>query len=193
MGVLELRFNDGVSPVAFIQGHVTKFEVPHSSKTAEVQLTIQCDDPIFKAPTKIQMTAADFPYAAPTMLIPNSISTAPHGLRMEFICKIANVASFQISDYTDATTLSDWMFKVTPGTINAVNNFQLNDRLVINSVQNKREIYLVRSSVTTYIADKVAPESVWPILFPGMNKFKLQNPSDFALDYIEYTPAFWGI
>src|SRR6478736_4238685 len=95
-GQVVLHFKAGATIVARIYGFITKFEVPYFVKLPEVQFTINCDDPMFRAINPVIFLPTQLATANP-ILIPDSLSTAPHGFTFQVTFK-ANAASFTIQD-----------------------------------------------------------------------------------------------
>src|SRR4029077_11294562 len=57
-GLVTLQFNSGGTTVAQIMGFITKFEVPYFTPLPEVQITVRCDDPMFRAINSVLYKAA---------------------------------------------------------------------------------------------------------------------------------------
>ena len=184
-GKVELRFNNLDVPVAHVSGFIKKFEAPHSTETPEVQLTIECDDPMLQGFQLIE------PIAQPTQLstatITDDLSTAPHGFKFD-ITFTGPSPEFVLQDATDP----EWTFTVTPGTIGAVTGFQTFDQVYFSSESGNKYLYLIRGGVTTHLVDKIKPDSIWPILFPGDNVFDSAD-EEFTWDHVSYYPAYWGV
>lgn len=194
-GQVELRFHSGTVSIMSIKGFVTKLEVPHSSNVAEAQITIRCDDPLFRSTvaSKVDITqlgivpSSDDAY----FTISNPNSTAPCGIEMQFICT-SNIAEFEIVEAAALTQEEpEWVFNVKPGGT----GFKIGDILKIDSGYLKKAvIHMAQPSLTEVsIVDKVALESVWPILFPGMNTFGLRFKDSWDLVEFVFTPTYWGI
>lgn len=180
-GELTLLFKDGANVVAMLMGHITKFEVPYFQKLPEVQITIECNNPIFKGVSPIEITLVD--NTTELLTLPDSISTAPHGFTLKFRMTAA-AAELNIHDPD-----GEWEFAV-----NISGGFLTNDVIEISSVYDNRYVTITRSSVTSQIAEHIQPDSVWPIIFPGVNEFEFDqsNHADWQ-DVARYYPAYWGI
>lgn len=182
-GLVTLQFKSGGTTVAGITGSVRRFEAVHFTALPEVQLTIRCKDPMFKSVNPTLFEAADLPSANP-VLLPDSLSTAPHGFSMEVVFTEA-AASFTIQD---VETDPEWKFKVTPS-----GGFLTGDTLYISSDYSNRSVHTVRSGITTHLLDKVEASSVWPIIFPGQNSFHFVNIASIDWNYVTYDAAYWGV
>jgi hypothetical protein len=182
-GLVTLHFNAGSTVVAGISGSIVKFEAVHFTNLPEVQITIRCNDPMFKGISPVVFEPTELSAANP-VFIPDSISTSPHGFEME-VTFTGNVASFTIQD---AESDPEWDFVVTPS-----GGFLTGDVLHISSEYSNKQIYMVRSAVTTYLADKLSAGSVWPILFPGSNSFHFTNIASFDWEFVRYYASYWGV
>ena len=182
-GAITLHFNSGATTVARISGFITKFEVPYFARTPEVQLTVRCNDPIFRALNPVSYLPADLKTVNP-IIIPDSLSTAPHGFTMRVTFK-ATAAYFNVQD---TASNPEWTFKVTPS-----GGFLSDDVLYFSSEFSDKYLYMIRSSVTTHLVDKINPGSVWPIIFPGANNFHFSQIASFNWNSLEYYAAYWGV
>ncbi|MET0786291.1 MAG: hypothetical protein ABWY25_06255 [Paenisporosarcina sp.] len=182
-GVVALHFNSGGTTVARIFGFITKFEVPHFSPLPEVQLTIRCNDPMFRAINSVLYDPTELPTVNP-IIIADGLSTAPHGFFMQVTFKAA-APSFTIQD---VPTNPDWTFKVTP-----VGGFLTGDILNFSSDYANKYLYITRGAATIYLVDKIQPDSVWPIIFPGATKFHFVDIASFNWNKLEFYAAYWGV
>src|SRR5690349_21020947 len=105
--MLRLEFSNGGSKISDISGFMTKFEAGLFSQVPEVQLTIHCDDPFFRG---VVSTTYEPDELAASFVIPDSLSTAPHGFAMQVEFN-ASLDSFAIQDSTPSP---EWVFTVTP-------------------------------------------------------------------------------
>jgi hypothetical protein len=178
-----LHFKAGPTIVARIYGFITKFEVPYFVKLPEVQFTINCNDPLFRAINPVLFAPAQLATVNP-VLLPDSLSTAPHGFTFQATFKAA-AASFTIQDLP---TQPEWQFVVTP-----TGGFLTGDVLYFSSEYLNKYCYMVRGGVTTYLMDKIAPTSVWPMIFPGQNSFQFVNLASINWNTLQYYAAYWGV
>jgi hypothetical protein len=183
MGVVVLHFNSGATTVCKIEGFITKFEVPYFTELPEAQLTIRCDDPIFRAINPVSYASADLKTTNP-VIIPDSLSTAPHGFTMQQTFK-ASSTTYLIQD---DPTQPEWVFKVTPAS-----TFLSGDIINFSSENSNRYIYMVRAGVTTYLMDRIQPGSMWPTMFPGSNSFQFVTLPSLNWNSLEFYPAYWGV
>ena len=184
-GKVNIRFNDGATPVASVSGFIKKFEAIHFTESPEIQMTVDCDDPILRSldrvevvPTATQLVALD---------IADVESTAPHGFKFE-VQFTGPADTFVLRD----SATPEWAFTVTPGVIGAYTGFLTFDHLFFSSEYGDRYLYMVRSGVTMQLVDKVSPDSIWPILFPGDNLFDTPTPM-VTWNSVSFHHAYWGV
>lgn len=182
-GVVQLRFKDGATTVAAVSGFITKFESPQFTQSPEVQMTIECSDPMLRdlAETTVPIAGLN-PQAT---VVTDDLSTAPHGF--QFSVKFtAPTVSFSIKD----AIVSSWSFVVNL-TGSPLVQFIANDELRLSSEYNNRYLHLIRGGVTTHLVDRIVLNSVWPVLFPGANSFVCSNLVQW--EYIKYYSTYWGV
>lgn len=180
-GQVELHFKKDAVDQAYLKGHVVKFEAPHSNKVPEVQLTISCRYPMLKA---IDVTTVDVTaFSEVDVNVIDSESTAPHG----FKCRIDVVSTTASLKIVNPTTI-DWFFQVSP-----YGGFLAEDQIFISSEYDQKTVYLKRDDVVYPISDVIHFGSTLPILFPGDNRFAIDNPSKFNWIWLTYYPTYWGI
>lgn len=184
-GMVTLHFNSGGTTVAKISGFITKFEVPHFAPLPEVQITVRCDDPLFRAINPVTYTPSSPELKATNpIVIPDSLSTAPHGFTMQVTFKAVS------PDFTiqDVSSNPEWQFKVIPS-----GGFAIGDVLYFSSETINKQLYMIRGGTTTYLVDRIQPGSIWPIIFPGANSFHFVDIADFNWNKLEYYAAYWGV
>lgn len=182
-GLVYLHFNSGGGTVARISGFITKFEVPYFTPLPEVQLTVRCDDPVFRGLTPVSYKEDDIKYTNPIM-VPDSISTAPHGFSFQVTFKTA-CPSFTIQDQANNP---DWKFTVIPA-----GGFLVGDILNFSSDFINKQLYITRGASTIYLVDKITPDSIWPIIFPGVTNLYFLEIANFNWNKLEYYPTYWGV
>lgn len=182
-GQVVLHFRSGATLISRIFGSVTKFEVPYFTKLPEVQLTIHCSDPMFRAINPVLFNPADLSIANP-VIVPDSLSTAPHGFTMQVTFK-ANTPTFTIQD---VQTNPDWKFKIIPA-----GGFLNGDVLYFSSEFSNKYLYIIRGGTTIRLIDKIEPTSIWPIIFPGTNTFYFVDLASFNWNSLEYYASYWGV
>lgn len=180
-GQLQIQLKDGATALAAVSGFIVKVEAPQFEKTQEVILTLECLDPILRGLAPVNLDVASLDPASTT--ITDALSTAPHGFAFQLAFTGA-VASLSIDDPGDPS----WSFDVTP-----VGGFLNGDVLHFSSEFNDKTLYVVRGGVTTHLADKIAPGSVWPIVFPGANQLVLTPSANLDWVSISYLTAYWGV
>ncbi len=182
-GMVVLHFRSGGTIVSIIQGSIAKFEVPYFNKLPEAQITVQCNDPMFRAINPVVFEPDDIGVLE-TVSVPDSLSTAPHGFTMQ--------ATFtdDPDEFTiqDVDTDPDWKFKVAP-----LGGFEVGDVLYISTEYANKQVYIVRGVDTIQLIDRIEPGSIWPIVFPGRNTFYFVNKAAFDWNSLEYYAAYWGV
>jgi len=182
-GVVVMHFNSVGTTVARIFGFITKFEVPYFTPLPEVQLSLRCDDPMFRAINPTRYEAAELKTTNPVILSDN-LSTAPHGFQFQITFK-SNATSFTIQD---AQINPEWVFRVIP-----TGGFLTGDVLYFSSDHANKYLYMMRGTVQTFLVDKIQPESIWPIMFPGSTNLYFLDIAAFNWNYLEYSAAYWGV
>jgi hypothetical protein len=182
-GLVYLHFNSGGSTVARISGFITKFEVPYFTPLPEVQISVRCDDPVFRGINPVSYLAPSLKTINP-IIVPDSISTAPHGFSFQLTFKAATP---QLT-IQDKETNPDWLFKVIPS-----GGFLVGDILNFSSDYVNKQLYLTRGGVITYLVDKITPDSIWPTIFPGVTTLYFLEIANFNWNKLEYYPTFWGV
>lgn len=176
--LMGLRFYNGATEVARVSGFVTKMESPQFEEQPTIQLTLNCDDPMLKAPSRVSVIES----GAELRTVTVDTSTAPHGFIFQLTFTAA-IASFYMQD---KATNPEWSFVVTPTT-----SFAIGDKLYFSSENDNKYLYMVRGSTTTHLVDKIAPGGIWPILFPGDNE--MVHSPEITWNMIQYYPTFWGV
>lgn len=178
-GLLEIQFKNGAEVVAVISGFVSKVEAPQFEKTQEVTITVQCDEnPMLQAPA-LENIAMDV-WPPSSINLPDLKSTAPHGFIFDMAFSVAR-ASLSLSG-------DDWSFVVTPA-----GGFLIGDVLHFSSEHDNKMLYITRGAATIHLADKIAPGSVWPIMFPGDNPINLGDFTGVTIPYLAHKPTYWGV
>lgn len=184
-GEIDIRFNSGNPWFAYIKGQITKFESNLSSKEPSIQLTVYCEDPIIRGFSAAQFLADSSPTGLEPFIVVDTVSNAPHGCEIQ-ITMNANMSDFSIIDSVAVSTDPDWEFKL-------VYDFETGDILNVNSQSGVKAVTVTRGVDVIPIANAITPDSVWPIIFPRTNEITFSSPEDITLDYLEFTPEFWGV
>jgi hypothetical protein len=182
-GLIYLHFNSGGSTVARIAGFITKFEVPYFTPLPEVQLTVRCDDPILRGVNPVLYKQGEIKITNP-IIIPDSLSTAPHGFSFQVTFKAA-CPSFTIQDQQDNP---DWKFQVIPS-----GGFLVGDILNFSSEHINKQLYITRGATVIYLVDKITTDSIWPVIFPGTTTLYFVDIASFDWNSVEYNAAYWGV
>lgn len=181
-GQIQIRFIDNAVPVCAISGFITKFVGPITNKEPEAQITVRCDDPLFKSldiTNAILNTIDDSPFS-----IIDPVSTAPHGFKMK-VTYTADRYAFEMATSDDTP---DWQFQINYA-------FLTGDELYISSEAGDKYVYRVRAAATLHLADLIDPGSIWPLIFPEEeNDFSISgHSSEMTIDEWYWSETFWGI
>jgi len=178
-GAVQIWFNYNADRTARLVGFVTKVEMTHFTKTPEIQLTINCDnDVMLKGHVPIDILP-DTVIAGQTATVTDSLSTAVHGFKID-------VRFSGDSSWFEMTGPAGWKFRVDYG-------FQAGDRLYISSETNDKYVYVIRSGVTTQLANKVSANSIWPQMLPGSNLFTFTSGNGVEVLGGSHYATYWGI
>lgn len=185
-GEIQLKFLDNNAVVGQIKGFITKFETGLFNKTTDVVLTIYCRDPLIRAEalTTIPITGLDLE----NLVLTDPISTAPHGF--QFVMESTGFTeAFWTLSIREQESNYDWSFDVSVDL-----SFSEGDELHFSSELNNKYLWQGPGFVTTYLMDKIAQGSVWPIMFPGENTYFIEIAGfTYEWDSISYYETHWGI
>lgn len=182
-GIIQVMFKAGATTVSAINGRIIKLEVPYFSKVPELQITVKCDDPMFRSIHPIDYRPIDLPSSNPVIL-PDSASTAPHGLSFK-IKFTAATSSFVIKDHP---TDPEWSFTVTPPV-----SFAIDDEIHFSSEYSEKLVYLHNLTDPHHLMDMIQAGSTWPLIFPGNNELYFDPIANFDWLELSYNSAYWGV
>lgn len=180
-GSVRIDFKLDDDTIAYLTGFVTKIEASYFEKVPAVQVTINCNrDPMLKAPTREIVNVAGV-LVGRIATISDNVSTAAHGFRM----------AVRFSDDSDMFSLSDetgsyWKFSLTY-------EFKAADVLNFSSEFKSKYVYITRSGANIHIAEAIDAISVWPVMLPGENVYKLNSDAGVSLNSMSYVPTYWGV
>lgn len=178
-GSVYLAFYNGEDVVALLVGEVVKMEAALFESKQEMQVSLECKDPMLRAPLQLEVDIEGLDPADTT--ITDNVSTAPHGA--VFLVKFTgDEDTFVINGDEES------FFSVTPI---GVGGFQVDDTLLISNEYGARGVVMWRGTTPTVIADGIDQGSSWPIIFPGDNHFECVG--DVEWEYIKHTPTYWGV
>lgn len=182
-GILDVIFMSGGGIVAKLSGFIKTMVVPLSSETPELQIVLECIDPMLRGINPVIYTPDQLSGFSP-VVIGDSISTAPHG--MTFVLEYTEADGF--FRIQDKISFEEWRFQVTPE-----GGFLTGDRLTLSSEFDQTIIYLTRDEEDIPLMDAVTPGSFWPVVYPKTNYYYPYDTSRFDWVSISYYPAFWGV
>lgn len=173
---------NGSTFISTINGVVTKMEAALFTSKPEVEITLKCYEPLFKASTSTTISSGSF--SAGFLTCNYAQGTAPAGFTASF-----SVAS-AINHFGLFPSDSSWEFKV-------VNSFLVGDIITFSSNSSSKDIYLTRGSSTIVkLANRLTSYSIWPILFPGSNSFEVRTSGGAsAVSFLggSYYQSYWGV
>lgn len=183
-GTIRIQFNSGAAVIAHIYGFITKFEASLFTKSPEAQITVRCDDPFFRGIAPVTMASPDDFTTDNPIIVPDSLSTAPHG----FLFEIEFTSSADAITIQETLLAPEWVFTVTPS-----GGFGAGDVLKISSEERNKYVTVNSGGGDDPVVDGISVGSVWPILFPGENRFYLSEMPSVADVSVSFYPAYWGI
>jgi hypothetical protein len=182
---------NGQNYLATIGGLVTKLDASHFTAKPDVDLTIKCSDPYFKAPQRTTVDVSSWNLnTSPKFGVNYTNGSAPVGFRVSFQLN-SPAESFGFLSGDDC-----WEFIVE-------HEFLSGDIIYFSSEYGEKNIYCYSPTLhsadfsgITRLADKLTSTAIWPILFPGQNEFEvLATPGVSSINIISlsYQAAFWGV
>jgi len=180
-GLVQLRFYDDEVVAGVLDGFITKFNAPVSSKDSDVFITVKCENPLIRS-MNVTSQMVETVDLSDTVVINDPVSIAPHGLYLKFTFT-GGASSFIMADPGGSP---DWGFEI-------VYPFLTGDELYISSDEINKYVYRVRSAVALHLADVVALGSIWPIMFPGENEYDIEDDTVLTLDEWYWYETHWGV
>lgn len=170
---ITVQIVDDEDVIASTVGHVSKMEINPFSETPEVQITTDCEKAYFVAPNELFLEPASKP--SPTI---ENVGSAPAGIHLEVM-------------FTEA--LPGWTLERSNGQKMQFDyDFLVGDLLTVDTRPGSRGIWLTRVGVLTNIIYALSADSVWFMLYGGVNSFATSS-SSFDWGDVFYLPQFRGI
>ena len=193
-GLVELHFNSAAGSVSMTKGFIRKFEAPHFSKTAEVQLTFEAKKEfrLLRGLAPVVLEGADLVNdGAGEYLVTDTLSTAPHGAVFTVSCDTTTPADTEF-ELSERDFVPEWRFRVADPENVLTNTWNAGDEIIVNSTMYEQALTVERSSTVYTLAEQIINGATWPTIFPGQNTFYVPS-AYFSITKIEYYPAYWGI
>lgn len=178
---INLRFMQGTNHVYDLFGYITKFESSLFSSSSEVQITFECEDPMFKAPTYTNIISA--PLRSDIINVTDNLSNAAHGFKTTItfpssvtFFKILTLNGVEIDSFFVSAPLS-------AGSIVEISTEKYNKYV--------RKYLTVYSTLTSNVFS-----DQWPMIYPGLNTFKIETnlaTNDFTWNSFSHKTTSWGI
>lgn len=187
-GTVTLNFKQDAIVKASISGFVSKFEVPVTQQEPELQITLNCTEPVLLDPNETILNHASF---GSSFTITDNVSTAPHGVRFG-IRFLGNVSSWRISNNSAG---DEWNFAITTAIWPLGYGTASGDEFHVSSVYNDKQCYAIDFGTGTQygVANVLQQFSQWPIILPGANPFYVTPSTGWEWLYFKYNNAYWGI
>lgn len=165
--------------IAKTDGYIKRIEIVPFSRDPEVQITMSCPKPYFRAPADIS-PAGPLDTSAPQV---TNEGTAPAGFNLS-VFLTADMGNWGLGH--DVVDPFDLRF------MNFVYPFLSGDNIVIETTPGIRDAKVIRSAVETNLLGYMTSDSTWLQLEGGLNSFYTESPN-FTWDHFLYTPQYWGI
>jgi hypothetical protein len=176
--------------IAQIIGHIKHFDAVHFSNQPEIEMTIECQDGEFSAPSSIDIPLTTLNTLTP--IINYEDGTAPTGLDLQFTYTAVGVGTgFTIFNHSRVWYIgADQVFNEFKLTY----PFNTGDIITISTQPKKKRITLLRGATTYDLAGYINGGAVWPRLYPGVNSFEWSFASTWMhWDKASYIPKYWGV
>jgi hypothetical protein len=176
--------------IAQTTGFIKMVEAVHFSNQPDIQLTIECQEGEFSAPSSVDIPFVDLNTANP--VINYEDGTAPTGLELQFTYTAVAVGSgFTIFNHSRV-----WYV----GADEVYNQFTLDypfetgDVVTVSTQPRKKRITLLRDGLTYDLAGYINGGAVWPKLYPGVNAFEWTFDATW-MSWVSasYIPKYWGV
>lgn len=190
-GLTQFQFKDDTTVVAVVYGTVSKFETTQFAKKQMIQMTVRCEEPLLRAPSRVDVYTDDFSSRHFTII--DNKSNAPHGFR--FYLKVRNNVETLMIGSPDTSVPGGIGLKMKP-TVHG--GFQVNDFISGSSEFNNKYLYLIRDAEFIPIIDSIQFGSTWPLMFPGETDLFMVDVDNLLTDVIRidsmsYYPTYWGV
>ena len=180
-GTVQLRMYNDEVVAGVLEGFITKFNAPVSTKDSDVYITVKCENPLIRSMDLTSLIVAEVDLGD-IVIVNDPVSTAPHGMYMKYTFT-GGASSFVM---TEPGGSPDWSFEINYA-------FLTGDELYISSDENNKYLYRVRSAVTLHLADVLALGSNWPLMFPQENQFVVEDDTVLTLDEWYWYEYHWGV
>lgn len=195
-GELELKFMTGENYTASLFGFVTKVEASTFAPETEFQLTIECGFPFIRSTEYVYpITELGKAYTG----FDDFYSTAPHGWQ----CQFKFIGHHE--DFFSIFEVNKKLRKALNYTFRIDYRFVTDDLLHFSSEEGNKFLfvekgspdpvphdYKPRMSRVVHLTDKIANNSVWPLMRTGLNSFDVSTTA-VILHNLRFKPTYWGI
>lgn len=171
-----LSVMDGEDVLCLVDGHVEKLEPLMFTKDPEVQLTLSCLSPYFRAPEATFPVLSGLDKTVPEIM---NTGTAPSGF------------DFQI-EFTAALTYWQIENEREDLRMRVEHNFVIGDQLRLITIVGGKAVQLVHGGDVSSLLKGLTVESGWHQLYPGLNRFYTSSASFNWVDF-SYTAQYQGV
>lgn len=173
---LLVELHDGLTPMVYARGWVSKCEINPFSKEPELQITIDTDSPYFHHYYEINYPVAGLSKAAPEF---NNVGQADIGF-------------YFVVDFT-SDSLTGWNINNTRQKFHVDYDFLDNDRLTVNTRDGEQNITRTRSGSTISLLSYLTSDSNWLTLKHGLNQFAVGPSTGYSWYQVKMKPEYWGV
>lgn len=160
--------------------YVSRIEAQSFTNDPDIIITMDCDDAFLKAPAFVHPTPTTI---AKPVVITNA-GNAPSGFEIKFtVPQVMSVYYIWTSGDGGSTMAEFLKFQY---------NFTTGDILQFSTIAGKRYASVVRAGVTTNLLPYKSVDSTWFQLTGGVNTIYL-NHTGSVVQYLSYTPRYWGV
>lgn len=177
---VEIRFLNQGLITGLLKGRVIRLESDLMNKNQTVTISIDCEYPIIRSQNRVSVSTSILNGSKAISNITDNLSTAPHG----FLFSIS-ITGPVLQSYRFVDLYEKWLFRL---------DYQLltGDTLEVCTEEDNRYARVIRSGIRTNLIDKMSTDSVWPVMFPGLNEFAY-NITNYTWNEFSYYTSYWGI
>lgn len=176
-------YTDSLFPNYYISGYAEAFETSLFSADPEVQISVICPDPDFLGPNKQLNVLLN------TETTINYEGNRPGGL----FFRITNGQQIASGGFSIEYTRPDY----TRDTIQYRGSLEGYSVIDFSSKVRQKEVLYSSGGMIGVIEDprlyEIPIDAVWPLLYPGANRFRIFGPSAGAKIVLNYREAFGGL
>jgi hypothetical protein len=176
--------NDAETDYLTTTAYVKSMDPNIFSKDPQIQIVLSCMSPYFDGIPYTHPSPADLSGKTDFFNITNQ-GDAPTG----FITNVTiNAATSFFRFFTE-----DYVYDFDHARfIHITYQFQIGDKLSINTISGQRYCTMVRSGTTINMLQYLSPNTSWLQLDAGLNRINPNIP-DYTITSWKHTPRYWGV